>query len=615
MRRPILEPLEGRALLSTWTVNGIDDSGDGSLRWAVGKANTDTDPVGALIRFDPGVFSTPQTITLGSQLELTNGVVPEKIDATNVSAVTVSGSNATRVFQVDAGVTATFDGLTISGGLAVQGGGILTAGNLTILNSVISGNRAAGAHGDVYAGTPGGAGWGGGIFMASGSLQITDSNIVGNAATGGSGVDGWEYPYGYGYATPGGNAYGGGVFVAGGTVSLRNVGISGNLTLGGGGGQTEAAVGDASPFTGGSAYGGGLYAGGGAMNLTHVTITGNSANGGRGGVSEFWIRATEASGSNGGNAGGGGIFSGGSLSLTDSMISGNSACGGDGGAPFGSYDYGSNGYGGGAIGGGILASGSAVLVSNSFTGNIASGGMGGGYRIGAYGYVTDEAPDGPGYSSGSDIGGSVSLLQNNGFIGGTGNRVDSLTPLYVSQFVVDQGESQRSNIESVSVQFNQNTNVQSLIASGAIISAVEVAGATGALSLRVDQYHYDPSTFTLTIDLTVGAGSHRTMLSDGRYQLQLDTSQITALGSSVNHLNLQNEAPSLDGQVRYGFFRLLGDLNGDGVVNSQDLVIERNQIIGYAGALPTTYGDINGDGVVDINDYLALRLRLGKRLS
>ena len=83
-------------------------------------------------------------------------------------------------------------------------------------------------------------------------------------------------------------------------------------------------------------------------------------------------------------------------------------------------------------------------------------------------------------------------------------------------------------------------------------------------------------------------------------------------GSTVNHLNLQGTAPSPDGLVRYDFFRLLGDLNGDGVVTSADLVIERNQIIGYAGAVPTTYGDINGDGVIDLSDFTALRKMLGR---
>jgi hypothetical protein len=59
---------------------------------------------------------------------------------------------------------------------------------------------------------------------------------------------------------------------------------------------------------------------------------------------------------------------------------------------------------------------------------------------------------------------------------------------------------------------------------------------------------------------------------------------------------------------------LPGDVNDDGGVNSQDMVLIRNQIIGYAGALPTIFGDINGDGLVDINDYTAVRTRLSTHL-
>jgi hypothetical protein len=59
---------------------------------------------------------------------------------------------------------------------------------------------------------------------------------------------------------------------------------------------------------------------------------------------------------------------------------------------------------------------------------------------------------------------------------------------------------------------------------------------------------------------------------------------------------------------------LPGDFNDDGVVNSQDMVGIRNQIIGFAGALPTIFGDINGDGVVDAKDYTAVRNRLGTHL-
>jgi hypothetical protein len=82
----------------------------------------------------------------------------------------------------------------------------------------------------------------------------------------------------------------------------------------------------------------------------------------------------------------------------------------------------------------------------------------------------------------------------------------------------------------------------------------------------------------------------------------------------VNHLNPQNTSVSPDGQVRYDVFRLLGDLNGDGAVTSADVVLERNQISGYGGAVPTTDGDINGDSLVDMNDYVAIRKLLGHAL-
>jgi hypothetical protein len=57
---------------------------------------------------------------------------------------------------------------------------------------------------------------------------------------------------------------------------------------------------------------------------------------------------------------------------------------------------------------------------------------------------------------------------------------------------------------------------------------------------------------------------------------------------------------------------LPGDFNDDGVVNSQDMVGVRNEILGLAPV--TIFGDINGDGKVDINDYNAVRARLGSTL-
>jgi hypothetical protein len=59
---------------------------------------------------------------------------------------------------------------------------------------------------------------------------------------------------------------------------------------------------------------------------------------------------------------------------------------------------------------------------------------------------------------------------------------------------------------------------------------------------------------------------------------------------------------------------LPGDVNDDGVVNVQDLVAIRNQMLGLLGTVPTIFGDINGDGKVDINDYIAVRKLIGTHL-
>ena len=169
--RPTLLALEDRTLLSTFTVNNTTDTpgaGATDLRrrsaWRIraGGANT--------ITFDSTVFNTPQTITLGgTQLELSDTTGTETITGP-AAGVTVSGGGASRVFQVDAGVTASISGLTITGGndhrqrrrpgqrrhdhadqlhrqrqlrrRLLGGGGLYNGGTLTLTNCTVSGNSA-----------------------------------------------------------------------------------------------------------------------------------------------------------------------------------------------------------------------------------------------------------------------------------------------------------------------------------------------------------------------------------------------------------------------------------------------------------------------------------------
>ena len=171
------------------TAGGLTLPGAVSLANQFGGANS--------ITFDSTVFATPQTITLaGTQLELSDTTGATTITGP-AAGVTVDANNASRVFQIDAGVTADFTGLTISGGNSGNGGGLMNDhGTTTITNCTISGNTVSGG------------GSGGGVLNFFGTLTLTNSTISGNTVTGSGG--------------------GGGLLTYHGSATLTNCTISGN---------------------------------------------------------------------------------------------------------------------------------------------------------------------------------------------------------------------------------------------------------------------------------------------------------------------------------------------------------------------------------------------------
>ena len=135
-RSRALLALEDRTLLSTFTVTNTADSGKGSLPYEIGLANSTTGS--NTIDFGGSVFSTSTTIILnGTQLELSNTSGTQTITGPS-ARVTVSGGRLSRVFQVDAGVTAVITGLTIYGGKASGsgGGGLYNNGGTTTLSDL-----------------------------------------------------------------------------------------------------------------------------------------------------------------------------------------------------------------------------------------------------------------------------------------------------------------------------------------------------------------------------------------------------------------------------------------------------------------------------------------------
>jgi hypothetical protein len=252
--RLAVEALE-RRLVPTFTVtNLLDDGSVGSLRWAVGQANMAGGDQS--IDFDPTVFATPQTITLsGTQLELTDTTGTETIVGPAVG-VTVSGNNASRVFQIDGGVTTSISGLTISGGDARSGngGGLSNLGTTTLTDCTVSGNSA----------------FSGGGLNNTGMLTLTNCTVSGNSAT----IN--FYP-----------AAGGGGLANFGTLTLTDCTVSGNSAVNVGGGLdnihatmtlTNCTVSGNS--TRGFGFGSGLHNSSGSMTtLTNTIVAGNSGGG------------------------------------------------------------------------------------------------------------------------------------------------------------------------------------------------------------------------------------------------------------------------------------------------------------------------------------------------
>ena len=107
-------------------VTNSNDSGAGSLRDIILHACA-----GATITFNmtPGNVTSPITLTSG-ELSIDKNLT---IQGPGANLLTISGNNASRIFNIQAGMTAGISGLTISNGnSASDGGGIVNPGTLTL---------------------------------------------------------------------------------------------------------------------------------------------------------------------------------------------------------------------------------------------------------------------------------------------------------------------------------------------------------------------------------------------------------------------------------------------------------------------------------------------------
>ena len=185
--------LESRVVLSP-TIFTVDSTGSGTsgsgtsgtLPYIISLANANTSTDGSEIEFDSSVFtsSSPQTITLGATLVLSEAAGPDVIEGPGAGLVAISGNNTSVPFSIAGDTVASISGLSIIDGNGTYGGGLFNEGTLTITNTTFTGNSAA---------------YGGAIYTRAlgddpldGVLTLTGDTFSSNSATAESGaIDNW----------------------------------------------------------------------------------------------------------------------------------------------------------------------------------------------------------------------------------------------------------------------------------------------------------------------------------------------------------------------------------------------------------------------------------------
>jgi hypothetical protein len=624
-----VEYLEGRTLLSQFDVINLNDSGAGSLRQAIELSNNTPGP--NEIDFSAGLSGTI-TLTSG-ELRIANHDLT--IVGPGQNSLTVSGNGSSRVFDIASGVTALLAGMTITGGRADNGGGMYNTGTVTINACTITGN---------YVGDgSGGAGVGGGI-VNSGTMTLTNSSVASNSTGDGdgggiansgtmtlinssvtgnvTGTDSWSDPWVYPWFWGHGGGNGGGMYNSG-TMILTNSTVSDNTSN----------LGQAFEFHGyfWAGDGGGIYNGSGTVTLTNSTVAGNQSS---------WL--------GGGICDGGGIYNGsGTVTLTNSTVAGNQSSWLGGGIYDGSGTVTltnstvagnqSSGWPGWRGGGGIFSSGSATLTNTIVANNPSGGDLSGfGTVAGRSNLIGDGSGGLDPATNLLNVDPKLGPLQDNGgptmtmaLLPGSPAIDAGSNDLILAGVQYDQRGPGFQRIVNGTVDigaFEWQPYVSSSVASWGNQNAPLQLAADGLRLLpagrKMDLPWQDIKQLTITLstaetltsdDLTVssarGTDYGATLSGSGTdYTITL-AAPITQADRVTIRLNLAGMVTST-----HELDVLPGDVNDDGIVNAQDMVLIRNEILKTGDPLMIGWADIDGLGGVNLTDYIVARKKLGSRL-
>jgi hypothetical protein len=577
----------------TYLVTNLTDGAPGSLRAAIGTANSDTFP--DIITFQAGLTGTIAMSFNSTEISITQSVT---IVGPGASLVTIDAGHNLRIFNIN--------------------------NNSAVINVSISGLTLTGGNGrDVNTGTNGVWSDGGAISTGDENLELDDMVITGNS-------------------TVGDNDGGGITTTSNANLVIRNCTISGNSTTGAGGGiyfhnggsllmENSTVSGNTCGDTGGAIYFWGTVAAHG-FTIRNSTISGNSATGSGGGLNVEYLNTINApiviqnstiTGNHSaeprlGDGYGGGGFSLGSVSLAtgataiislqNSIVSGNTANVSNGNDDITLYS--------GALNANYCAMGDpdGFTLSGASGHNLPFGSTlnlqplsnnGGPTQTIAMGVGSAAIDAGP-----MTIPGVANDQRGPGFARVSGPRSDIGafeiqvgTAPTVPGFAINGGAQQRSRVTTVDVRFSTIVTFAGPVAS-AFAFTRNGGGALGGFSATANVVN---GVTVVTLNNFTGAETEFGSLADGRFTLTVLAIQVSAGG-----VNMASNVTFTDAN---GLLRYFGDVNGDRTVNGLDLGFFRNAFGTQAGDTNyLSYFDLNADGVINGFDLGQFRTRFGTML-
>ena len=284
-RRPRLEGLEGRTLLTTYTASSVSAliadinaaNMTGGSNTIILASGTTFDLKSANNNTTNGANGLPVIggTKAGGLTIVGNGDTVERVGGVTYNKRGVP-SNPFRLFDVAPGASLTLQSVRLQGGWAYGsvGGAIYNQDTLTLGNSTVSTMTGGGIYnggGTVTVSSStltniSGATYGGAISNVGGTVTVSGSTLSLNNAVYGGGIYNSRGTVTVSNSTLSGNSatYGGGIYNSGGTLTVSN-----NSTLSG-----NSATPDYS-YRGGE--GGGIDNGGGTVTMSNSTLSGNSA--------------------------------------------------------------------------------------------------------------------------------------------------------------------------------------------------------------------------------------------------------------------------------------------------------------------------------------------------